>query len=175
MKWLLIICLFILKPARGQEIKTQSPNFRFGYLKNNYYESYHDMDIFNRTCTIAQFTSISDTKLLYRFTWEENNSTIKINKGQMILDPSYLYRTCFILSPHLENVQDLCIEEIGNPTADFIIFTNKNNDFHYGMIKNLSWRSKLLERLLYYNTSQLFLYKEVCNFQLSVPDKSNLV
>lgn len=123
-------------------------NYRFSIFQNSFYQSYYNHNIYNLSCTIAQYTPISDYKISYQLNF--NSGSLK---GEMEFESDYRWMTCFQLNPPINNLESICIKEMGIPNANYIIFTNKENDFYYGMVRNPIYDNLLLQRLSLYNTS----------------------
>jgi len=142
--------------ANGQRYEK---NYRFSVFQSSFYQSYFDQNIFNDSCIISQFTPISDRQILFQF----NLNSTEILKGQMEYETDYQWMTCFRLNlPSLPILTSLCIKEIGVANANYIIFTNKQNDFVYGAVKNPIYNDLLFQRMLLYNKTALYL--ENCTF-----------
>jgi len=134
-------------------------NYRFSVFQSSFYQSYFDQNIFNDSCIISQFTPISDRQILFQF----NLNSTQIFKGQMEYETDYQWMTCFRLNlPNLPILTSLCIKEMGVADANYIIFTNKQNDFVYGVVKNPIFNDFLYKRIRLYNKTELNL--ENCPF-----------
>jgi hypothetical protein len=137
--------MFFFILANGYQIK----NYRFSSLENHYYFMFYDLNPFEKSCCIIQFTPVSDFKLLYQFNWILENDTF-LQKGDMFYNVSDYSMNCF----NLYNISDLCIQESAMHN-EYIIFTNKVKTFHIGILSDFSFYEYLYERMLFYNLSQV--------------------
>lgn len=129
-------------------------NSRFSLINNIYYQSYYDHDILQDRCCILLFSTISDIQLIYQISVLESNQTqLKMYKGNCFLDTLYKYKTCFNLDPPFFHVDHFCFKEIGNTNANFIIITDKMDNYFNGFIINVEEENNLYERILYYNNT----------------------
>ena len=129
-------------------------NYRFSVLQNIFYQSFYDYNMFNSECAILQMTPISDRQISFQlYSKKFDNSTIIKSEMQYLSD--YETMKCFDVNPVISSLDSICIKEIAVPNPNYIIFTNKANNFYYGMVSSYNYNNLLFNRLLLYNKSQL--------------------
>lgn len=145
-------------------INKQNKYFRFSYLDDYFfYQSYYTNNVFNCSCAIFQFNAISDYNLLYTLNLLKKNES-KIIKGQLNYDYNYDLMNCFILIPNIDNIEELCIQEIDIHNKNYIIFTNKKKEFYYSFIKNQNDLNITYFPLLNYNNT--IVKNNNCNYNI---------
>jgi len=86
--------LFLIHFVMGQRYEK---NFRFSVFQNSFYPSYYNYNIYNSSCTIAQYTAISDRQISFQL----NSNSTNILKGDMEYESDYRFMTCFQIHPSL--------------------------------------------------------------------------
>lgn len=151
MRFLQILLLLLTSTVTSQRYEK---NYRFSVLQNIFYQSYYDFNLFNSECAILQMTPISDRQISFQlYSKNFDNSTIIKSEMQYLSD--YETMKCFDVYPPTPRLESICIKEIAVPNPNYIIFTNKANNFYYGMVSSYNYNSLLYTRLLLYNKSQI--------------------
>jgi hypothetical protein len=125
--------------------------YQYSYLKNTYYKSYHNMNILKKNCEIFQFNPISDNDILYSVTFLDNKNQSNWKKGTLSLNYRLQNMTCFNVIPPIENISQLCLIAVGNTHSNFLVWSNQNFDFLYGMVTDKTNNEECFRELSYVN------------------------
>jgi len=151
-------------------MNNQNKYFRFSYLQDNFFRYYSTKNIFDFECNTAQFVATSDYNLLYTFNLNTQNIT-QIFKGEMFYDANNEDMNCFFFQKPIDNINELCIQEIDN-NFHYFIYTNRNREFFSCLVKNEDYIDKCHDTILKYNTTPLI--KNNCKYNL-YPNKSIVI